>query len=163
MVTGRKEIALKYLKTSFIPDLLSILPLEVFSFFSSNVALTASYLRLNRCIRCYKVWTFLCEQCIRCLFFLDLCWSKLNVLLIDRKVSQYHFLVDWLITIRLCMQTSFDAFACFYHCKEVAYLCSLSPGLCSAVGIASSFCFAAITTGLVAIFSPCMLLLCMPE
>lgn len=61
VVTSKKKIALNYICTSFFPDLLSILPLEVFSFTASNPVYIAAFLRLNRCIRCYKLWTLLCK------------------------------------------------------------------------------------------------------
>ena len=60
-VTNKKKIALNYIRTSFIPDLLSVLPIEVFSFAGSNPIYIAGFLRLNRFIRCYKVFGFLCK------------------------------------------------------------------------------------------------------
>ena len=60
-ITSKKEIVLHYIHTSFLPDVVSILPLEIFCFAASNVVYAAAMLRLNRCIRCYKPWTFLCE------------------------------------------------------------------------------------------------------
>ena len=62
LVTERRKVVRNYLKRSFIPDLLSVLPLEVLAFAadSGGVALAAC-LRLNRCIRCYRVWTFISE------------------------------------------------------------------------------------------------------
>ena len=62
LVTERRKIALHYLKTYFIPDLLSVLPLEIFAFASADAILVAAFLRLNRCIRCYRVWTFLSKN-----------------------------------------------------------------------------------------------------
>ena len=61
LVTNKKKIALNYIRSSFLPDLLSVLPLEIFSFVSSNPIYIAGFLRLNRCIRCYKVWNLLCK------------------------------------------------------------------------------------------------------
>ena len=58
-ITSKKKIALHYISTTFFLDFVSILPLEVFCFAASNVLFVSALLRLNRCIRCYKVWTFL--------------------------------------------------------------------------------------------------------
>ncbi len=62
-ITSKKEIALHYIRTSLLPDIVSVLPLELFCFAASNVLYAATLLRLNRCIRCYKPWAFLCEFC----------------------------------------------------------------------------------------------------
>jgi len=62
-VAEQRRIALHYLKTFLIPDLLSVIPLELFAFASADTVCIAAFLRLNRCIRCYKVWTFLGKQC----------------------------------------------------------------------------------------------------
>lgn len=62
LVAERRKIALHYLKTYFIPDLLSVLPLEIFAFASTDAILVAAFLRLNRCIRCYRVWIFLSKN-----------------------------------------------------------------------------------------------------
>ncbi len=59
-ITSKNDIAVNYFCSSFFPDLASVLPLELFSFAASNVIYAGSLLRLNRCIRCYKPWTFLC-------------------------------------------------------------------------------------------------------
>jgi len=59
LLTGRSKVVLNYLKRSFLLDLLSVVPLEVLAG-SGGVALAAC-LRLNRCIRCYRVLTFICE------------------------------------------------------------------------------------------------------
>ena len=58
-ITSKKKIALHYISTTFFLDFISILPFEVFCFAASNVLFVSALLRLNRCIRCYKVWTFL--------------------------------------------------------------------------------------------------------
>ena len=76
VVTCKKKIALNYIRTSFFPDLLSMIPLEVFSVVSANPIYVAAFLRLNRCIRCYKVWTLLCE----CLLTMPL-WTSLCTML----------------------------------------------------------------------------------
>lgn len=58
-----KWIALRYIKTMFFVDLLSVLPLEVFSLVSDGSSdYYAALLRLNRLLRCYQVWKFLCES-----------------------------------------------------------------------------------------------------
>ena len=61
LVTDKKKIALNYIRTSFLPDLLSVLPIEIFSFAGSNPIYITGFLRLNRFIRCYKVFWFLCK------------------------------------------------------------------------------------------------------
>ena len=61
-VSDRKKIALHYLKTSFAPELLSVLPVEVFSFAASEPVWAAAVMRLNRCLRCYRVWTLIGER-----------------------------------------------------------------------------------------------------
>lgn len=61
LVTDKNKIALNYFCTSFLLDLLSVLPLEIFSVVGSNPIYIAGFLRLNRCIRCYKVFGFLCK------------------------------------------------------------------------------------------------------
>ena len=61
LVTDKKKIVMNYIRSSFLPDLLSVIPLEIFSFASTNPIYIAAFLRLNRCIRCYKVWGLLCK------------------------------------------------------------------------------------------------------
>jgi hypothetical protein len=61
LITDKKKIALNYIRSAFLPDLLSVIPLEIFSFASSNPIYIAGFLRLNRCIRCYQVWALLCK------------------------------------------------------------------------------------------------------
>ena len=62
VITNKKKIALNYICTSFFPDLISVLPLEVFCVAAGNYVYVAAFLRLNRCIRWYRVWTFLSES-----------------------------------------------------------------------------------------------------
>ena len=66
LVTNRKLVVLNYLKRSFSVDLLSVLPLEVFAFIATGgheeTLALAAILRVNRCIRCYRVWTFICKK-----------------------------------------------------------------------------------------------------
>lgn len=63
LVTDRKKVVLNYLKRSFSADLLSVVPLEVFAFVATGsrgeTLVLAAILRLNRCIRCYRIWTFI--------------------------------------------------------------------------------------------------------
>ena len=63
-ITSEKDIVINYISSSFFLDLASVLPLELFSFVAENVAYASSLLRLNRCIRCYKPWTFLCKKSV---------------------------------------------------------------------------------------------------
>ena len=62
IVKSKKKIVLNYIRTTFFFDLLSILPLEIFSVLAANPVYIAAFLRLNRCIRCYKAWTLLCKS-----------------------------------------------------------------------------------------------------
>ena len=67
VVTERRKIALQYAKTALLPDLFSLLPLEIFALAASdNVGYIAAFLRLNRCSRCYRVWTYLCKFIANC-------------------------------------------------------------------------------------------------
>ena len=63
LVTDRKLVVLYYLKRSFSVDLLSVIPFELFAFAATGsreeTLALAAILRLNRCIRCYRVWTFI--------------------------------------------------------------------------------------------------------
>ena len=65
LVTDRKSVVLHYLKRSFSADLASVFPLELFAFAATGsreeTLVLAALLRLNRCIRCYRVWTFISE------------------------------------------------------------------------------------------------------
>lgn len=60
-ITCKKKIAIHYLSHSFFPDLISILPFELFSAVASNSMYVSAFLRLNRCIRSYRVWSYLCK------------------------------------------------------------------------------------------------------
>lgn len=70
LVTERKLVALNYLKRSFFVDLFSVVPFEVFAFIAASggrgeTLVFAAFLRLNRCIRCYRVWTLIGTLCRR--------------------------------------------------------------------------------------------------
>lgn len=61
-ITDYNDIAWHYICTTFFLDLVSVFPLEVFCFAAgSNSLFVSALLRFNRCIRCYKMWTFLCK------------------------------------------------------------------------------------------------------
>ena len=66
LVTDRRSVVLHYLKRSFSADLASVLPLEVFAFAATGsreeTLALAAILRLNRCVRCYRVWNFISES-----------------------------------------------------------------------------------------------------
>ena len=66
LVTDRKLVVLYYLKRSFSADLLSVIPLELFAFAATGsreeTLALAAILRLNRCIRCYRVWAFISKD-----------------------------------------------------------------------------------------------------
>lgn len=76
LVTDRKMVVLNYLKRSFFVDLFTVVPLEIFAFAATGsreeVLVVAAYLRLNRCVRCYRVWTFISEQ-VPSIYLLILC------------------------------------------------------------------------------------------
>lgn len=76
LVTDRKMVVLNYLKRSFFVDLFTVVPLEIFAFAATGsreeVLVVAAYLRLNRCVRCYRVWTFISEQ-VPSVYLLILC------------------------------------------------------------------------------------------
>ena len=57
-VKDYKKIAREVLKTIAL-DILSLLPLEIFSFISNKQVLVAAYLRLNRSLRFFRVYKFL--------------------------------------------------------------------------------------------------------
>ena len=62
VVTKRRDVAVHYLTRTFIPDFISILPMEflVLGLIGyTQAGLTwAAILRLNRGMRCYRVWYF---------------------------------------------------------------------------------------------------------
>lgn len=60
IITRREETIKHYLRTSFFYDLLSIIPFEVIAAFGKD-KYVAALLRLNRSLRLYRIWTFLCE------------------------------------------------------------------------------------------------------
>ena len=60
--TERKRIIFTYLKRGFVPDVLSVLPIEVCAFGAADIVYVAAFLRLNRCLRCYRGWTYLCKS-----------------------------------------------------------------------------------------------------
>jgi len=53
-----RKIGREVSKTIVI-DVFSLLPLEIFSFVTGNQVLVAAYLRLNRCVRFFRVYKFL--------------------------------------------------------------------------------------------------------
>jgi len=53
-----RKIGREVAKTIWI-DMFSLLPLEIFSFVAGNQVLVAAYLRLNRCVRFFRVFKFL--------------------------------------------------------------------------------------------------------
>ena len=61
IVTRKEEIIKHYLCTSFFYDLISIIPFEVIGLFGDDQKYITALLRLNRSLRLYRIWTFLCE------------------------------------------------------------------------------------------------------
>ena len=61
IVTNVKQIALQYLKSTLIPDILSIIPLEITALAAGYTDYYAAFLRLNRFLRCYRLWQLCCE------------------------------------------------------------------------------------------------------
>ena len=57
-VTLAKEIFLHRLRTNFIVDILSVAPFEIVSLATDHPDYFAAILRLNRVLRCYKLWYF---------------------------------------------------------------------------------------------------------
>ena len=63
LVTNRRKIALHYLKTTLIPDVLSVIPLELFAIVAGdNILYSAVLLKLNRLLRCYRPILYCCES-----------------------------------------------------------------------------------------------------
>ena len=56
-----RKIGREVAKTIVI-DVFSLLPVEIFSFAADNQALVAAYLRLNRCVRFFRVYKFLSKH-----------------------------------------------------------------------------------------------------
>ena len=61
VVTTLKEIFVHNLKTTFIVDVISIIPFELIALGTSHSDYYAAFLRLNRVLRCYKLW-YLCSK-----------------------------------------------------------------------------------------------------
>ena len=61
VVTNHRKIALRYLKTTLIPDLLSVIPVELLAIAASSNTLYSAVSRLNRLLRCYRLILFCCE------------------------------------------------------------------------------------------------------
>lgn len=57
-IKNYKKIGREVMKTIWL-DILSLLPLEIFSVVSSQTVLIAAYLRLNRSLRFFRVYKFL--------------------------------------------------------------------------------------------------------
>lgn len=64
VITDKKLIMFRYLCTSFFYDLLSIIPFEMVAIIGefNDLNYMVAILRLNRSLRLYQVWTFLCEK-----------------------------------------------------------------------------------------------------
>ena len=63
LVTQWRKVVLHYLTRGFVPDVISVLPIEFLALaaagFTEQGLTWAAILRLNRCIRCYRVWFYL--------------------------------------------------------------------------------------------------------
>ncbi len=62
-ITDREKIVFHYLRTYFFLDLFSVMPFEIFTFLGdiTDKTFTLAMWRLNRYIRLYRVWMFLCK------------------------------------------------------------------------------------------------------
>lgn len=60
-VTNHRKIAVRYLKSTLVPDLISVVPLELTSLAADNSMYVAAFLRLNRLVRCYRLLVLCCE------------------------------------------------------------------------------------------------------
>lgn len=63
IITDKEQIVTHYLCSSFLYDFLSIVPFEVIAVIGGVDGLNyvAALLRLNRSLRLYHIWIFLCE------------------------------------------------------------------------------------------------------
>ena len=63
IVTDKGEIFRHYLCTSFVYDFLTIIPFEVIAMIGGveDLHYYSAILRLNRTLRLYKIWMFLCK------------------------------------------------------------------------------------------------------
>lgn len=63
VITARRLIVMSYLRSSFFCDLVSIIPFEIVAVVGSlnDLNYIIAILRLNRFIRLYRVWLFLCK------------------------------------------------------------------------------------------------------
>jgi hypothetical protein len=68
LVTNGRVIVLTYLRTSFFYDFVSIIPFEVIAVLGGldDLDFMVAVMRLNRLVRLYKVWIFLCKSRDRC-------------------------------------------------------------------------------------------------
>lgn len=62
LITDRRKIWKRYVKSMFAFNVLSLLPIEVFSLLFRNVAMSLSRLRLNRLIALVKVYKIIGEH-----------------------------------------------------------------------------------------------------
>ena len=64
IVTDKETIVFHYLRTSFLYDLITILPLEIFAIAQNkdDISYVMALLRANRGFRLYRVWIFLCKR-----------------------------------------------------------------------------------------------------
>ena len=61
VVTALKEISLHNLNTTLIVDIFSVIPFEIIALGTDYSDYVAALLRLNRVLRCYKLW-YLCSK-----------------------------------------------------------------------------------------------------
>ena len=63
-ITDREKIIVHYLRTGFFLDLFSVMPFEIFTFLGdiNDKTFTLAMWRVNRYIRLYRVWMFLCKN-----------------------------------------------------------------------------------------------------
>ena len=63
IISDRQSIVIHYLQTTFLCDFFSILPFEIFAIpeYINGGEFMMALLRLNRFVRLYRVWEFLCK------------------------------------------------------------------------------------------------------
>lgn len=63
VITDQRQIIMSYFRSSFLLDLVSIIPFEIVAVVGNmnDLDFMVAVLRLNRFLRLHRVWTFLCK------------------------------------------------------------------------------------------------------
>lgn len=74
IITDQRKIIISYCRGSFLYDLISIIPFETAALVGNlnDLNYVIAVLRLNRFLRLYRVWTFLCKLFRREAILLDI-------------------------------------------------------------------------------------------